>query len=120
MSKRKPYNPDSKCSKCGHDDIATTYCPGCVPRCRRHPFEDGEHLDRYCRKCGFAWAEDCIADTSDTLLPQEQFAKVRLAERERCAKICESFIEKYSNIYVDHRNQDRRFIAFQCAEAIRN
>jgi len=91
MSQRDPYDSSRPCPKCGFGDTTTTFCPGVVPRCRRHPFEDGEHLDRHCRRCGYAWAEDCLNIEQRSLLPQEQFAKVRLAERDRCAQIAESY-----------------------------
>ena len=113
---REPYNPEGLCPKCGYDDISTTFCDGYSARCCRHPFEDGKHIDRKCRQCGYGWAEECLDVVQS--LPQERF--IEATERERCAKICDSFVERYSNVYADHRNQDCIFIADQCARAIRN
>lgn len=39
---------------------------------------------------------------------------------EHCAGICDKIAERYWKIkHVDHRNQDRGFIASECARAIR-
>lgn len=54
------YDPMATCRKCNGEDIATTYQPrGCVfpARCGVGTVLGSEHLDRYCRRCGFSWAE---------------------------------------------------------------
>lgn len=59
------FNPDGKCPKCGHDDVATGYVVNSgrygdpcydLPRATR----EGEHLHRHCRRCSFEWCEACI------------------------------------------------------------
>lgn len=54
-SKNKPYDPDSKCYKCGFDDIVVIYCEGDYP-CNI----SCEHLDRICKRCGYKWIEKCL------------------------------------------------------------
>lgn len=67
------YDPDGRCPKCGHDDIATTYHvgkwrAGGTMACHRvNPAieDDTEHHDRACRRCQYRWLED-IARTAQT------------------------------------------------------
>jgi hypothetical protein len=58
-----PYRPDGRCSKCGYEDISTQYVEPDRPYaygCRFHKTTNDEHLHRYCRRCGYEWAEACI------------------------------------------------------------
>ena len=56
--KLSAFNPQSKCPKCGHDDIAITY-HGYVKYGCSLLLYSGEHLCRYCRRCSYKWAEAC-------------------------------------------------------------
>ena len=56
----KPYDPEAKCPKCGHAEVETHYedkanlCPW---EHRNKAGNEVEHLDRYCKRCSYAWAE---------------------------------------------------------------
>lgn len=59
------YDALATCPKCDGTDIGTAYqrvvpdgSRGCMSPCYGHP--DGEHIDRNCRRCGFAWWEQCV------------------------------------------------------------
>jgi hypothetical protein len=52
------FNPDSKCVKCGCDDIASHHCQERCLRCWTWPIEHREPLiHRACRRCGYSWNE---------------------------------------------------------------
>ncbi len=54
------YDPEAECSKCGHDDIGTYHMlkdhvhAGNI-HCGLKTGE--EHMDRYCKRCKYAWPE---------------------------------------------------------------
>lgn len=56
------FNSEARCEKCGHDEISTHYQNGASKLDLACYWEkhDGEHLDRYCRRCGYGWAESVI------------------------------------------------------------
>lgn len=50
------YDAQAKCAKCGHNVITEEYANGkglsCVMHC-----EEGEHIHRSCKRCGYWWLE---------------------------------------------------------------
>lgn len=65
MTTLPAFSAESRCPKCGHDDIGTAYrrsaydCP--YGRKCGASMGEGEHLDRNCRRCHYQWAEAVIA-----------------------------------------------------------
>jgi hypothetical protein len=64
MSKKAlpPFNPDSRCPKCGGEDVATSYDADqyeCSISATR-PKVNIEHLHRRCRRCDFDWCEGVL------------------------------------------------------------
>ena len=57
------YSPSSPCSKCGGEDVATSYhksgyySGGCN---MQDGGTDGEHMSRWCRRCGYQWSEKVL------------------------------------------------------------
>ena len=58
-----PYNPESKCPKCGHDKVSIKYCTKYFSDCpvlldlHRTIKVFTEHFDRECQRCGYTWFE---------------------------------------------------------------
>lgn len=57
-----PFDPEATCPKCGHGDIATTYHEEEVPLDPCWNRVEGEHHDRYCRRCGYEWCEAVLQE----------------------------------------------------------
>ena len=56
----KPFDPDSRCPKCGGEDVGTHYSASywdCLYSCSRRNSMTGEHMERTCRRCGYRWVE---------------------------------------------------------------
>ncbi|NBR00776.1 MAG: hypothetical protein EBT97_10075 [Actinobacteria bacterium] len=51
-----PYDPDQKCPKCGHDEVATKYIVAWVSDVKR------EALHRCCGRCGYGWNQATVGD----------------------------------------------------------
>jgi len=53
------YNKDAVCPKCGSTDIHVIWHRGYRWGCPKQDpgFFGPEHMDRYCRRCGYAWVE---------------------------------------------------------------
>lgn len=54
------------CPKCGGSDAGTRYCRGGRDAFWQSPcdsiyFCGVEHLDRWCKRCGYEWLEQCVA-----------------------------------------------------------
>lgn len=72
------YLSSRKCPKCGGGEAVDKYHDGLSYACisLRSFFEKcpgsgwGEHISRYCRRCGFCWAEACI-DAALVSKPEE-------------------------------------------------
>jgi len=45
------FNEKATCSKCGGKDIRAKYCTDGWA---------GEHLHRWCHRCGYEWVEACL------------------------------------------------------------
>lgn len=58
----QPFNPDASCPKCGGKDLGIQWHEGNHWGCQ---YWD-EHLDRYCRTCGYKWAEKPLDKASTT------------------------------------------------------
>jgi ribosomal protein L37E len=70
------YSPEAICSACGFDKISTQWIPNPEHACQRvyAPEEvvgnqrvcwywKGEHMHRFCQRCGFKWAEAVVNPT---------------------------------------------------------
>ncbi len=64
----KPFNPEARCPKCGHDTVKTRYCRGGPDSDYRDLCWDKglnrEHLHRNCERCHYEWEEACINKAS--------------------------------------------------------
>lgn len=64
----KPYDPMTKCPKCGSDEVGTahhagnTYSSGCCSSVSvyHRDMPDGEHMHRKCHRCGYEFAQSVI------------------------------------------------------------
>ena len=61
MSDLAPFDPNSKCRKCGNTEAATLYVAP-VAASDEHPAVEREHLARRCLRCGHRWIEACLTD----------------------------------------------------------
>jgi len=58
-----PFNPTAICPKCGGDQISAGYqaershCYTCYQRTHTEGLCCIEHIDRWCTRCRFSWAE---------------------------------------------------------------
>ena len=65
----QPYNADTKCSKCGSDNVNSTFCKEPLS----HKICGGwgkkkvttEHIHRNCLRCRFEWLEGTIASADE-------------------------------------------------------
>lgn len=53
----KPFDGKAICQKCGHLEVSVTYHKDRQYLCPAWPRVTSEHLDRYCRRCGYEWVE---------------------------------------------------------------
>lgn len=65
----KPFDPNAKCPKCGHDNIKTAYYEN--DEHRWHGYnkldrERSEHLRRTCERCRYQWNELPIGVSDET------------------------------------------------------
>jgi hypothetical protein len=65
-----PFNPDTTCPKCGHDDVLMIYVSGHrawdSPRCGLVSTDKyQEHMDRCCQRCHYEWPTAVIAPATE-------------------------------------------------------
>ena len=73
-----PFDETAACPKCGSQDVNAYYhestcgsshrstCPVyCVGSHLKRECCENEHIDRRCRRCGFAWAEAVLVDLGE-------------------------------------------------------
>lgn len=54
----KPYDPNAKCAKCGHDSITTRFIGAFAPR--------RDTIHRCCNRCGYGWNESPLDSSDDS------------------------------------------------------